>query len=95
VKRAKLARISRRLARAPKPSATFDLRSAGLALLLRQAIDALDDEDHRQRTELIKSGRVSGRARYIGIENLGGNDFARFEWAGKPLILIRVSILPT
>jgi hypothetical protein len=67
----------------------FDLASTGLRYLLEDAIGRLDADDYRERTELIKSGH-SGKARYVGMRG----DFAIFEWGGRELIGIRVSILP-
>jgi hypothetical protein len=64
------------LSPAPKPAPTFDLASPGLALILTQAIDALDGEDFQARMKLIKSGRASSKAKFVGIDQQTG--FASF-----------------
>jgi hypothetical protein len=74
---------------APKSAPTFDLHSAGLALILESAIEALDELDFQERKRMIKSGAVSDRVKFVGIDG----DFAEFEWGGKTLILVRTSIL--
>jgi hypothetical protein len=71
---------------------TFDLHSVGLGLILTGAINALADDDRAQREELIEKGQVSGKARYVGLDERSG--FAVFEWAGRPLVLINPEILP-
>jgi hypothetical protein len=70
----------------------FDLHSPGLALILESAIEALDDVDFQDRKRRISSGIVSARVRYTGLDEATG--FAVFEWGGRPLILVRTSILP-